>query len=122
MLLDELQLKYVIRNEVLLITSPAKAESDDYLPTWLYSVKDLITVRDESNEAAFAHAVQPLIDSMSIALPIHNLRGSGPPDWASSFHFKDCWLLVVCQSEEKQEQIASFLAVLRRCPAQDGNA
>ena len=35
LLLDELQLKYVIHNEVLLITSPVKAESDEYMTTRL---------------------------------------------------------------------------------------
>ena len=42
LLLDELQLKYVIKNEVLLITSPAKAESDEYMTTKVYPVADLV--------------------------------------------------------------------------------
>ena len=42
LLLDELQLKYVIHNEVLLITSPAKAESDEYMTTKVYPVADLV--------------------------------------------------------------------------------
>ena len=42
LLLDELQLKYVVHNEVLLITSPAKAESDEYMTTKVYPVADLV--------------------------------------------------------------------------------
>ncbi len=42
MILDELQLKYVIHNEVLLITSPTKAESDEYMVTKAYPVADLV--------------------------------------------------------------------------------
>ena len=42
LLLDELQLKYVIHNEVLLITSPGKAESDEYMTTKVYPVPDLV--------------------------------------------------------------------------------
>ncbi len=42
LLLDELQLKYVIHNEVLLITSPAKAESEEYLTTKVYPMPDLV--------------------------------------------------------------------------------
>jgi hypothetical protein len=42
LLLDELQLKYVIHNEVLLITSPTKAESDEYMTTKVYPVADLV--------------------------------------------------------------------------------
>ena len=41
LLLDELQLKYVVHNEVLLITSPTKAESDEYMATRIYPVKTL---------------------------------------------------------------------------------
>jgi hypothetical protein len=37
-----LQLKYVIHNEVLLITTPEKAESDDYMTTKVYPVADLV--------------------------------------------------------------------------------
>ena len=42
LLLDELQLKYVIHNEVLLITSPQKAESDEFMTTKVYPVSDLV--------------------------------------------------------------------------------
>ncbi len=42
LLLDELQLKYVIHNDVLLITSPAKAESEEYMTTKVYPVGDLV--------------------------------------------------------------------------------
>ena len=41
LLLDELQLKYVIHNDVLLITSPAKAESEELMTTKVYPVSDL---------------------------------------------------------------------------------
>ena len=42
LLLDELQLKYVVHNEVLLITTPAKAESDEYMTTKVYPVADMV--------------------------------------------------------------------------------
>ncbi len=42
LLLDDLQLKYVIHNEVLLITSPTKAESDEFMETKAYPVTDLV--------------------------------------------------------------------------------
>ena len=51
LLLDELQLKYVIHNEVLLITSPTKAESDEYMTTKVYPVADLVL---PIKEAGFA--------------------------------------------------------------------
>jgi hypothetical protein len=48
LLLDELQLKYVIHNEVLLITSPTKAESDEYMTTKVYPVADLVLSIDSA--------------------------------------------------------------------------
>jgi hypothetical protein len=38
-MLDELQLKWVIHHKVLLITSPTKAESDEYMETKLYDAR-----------------------------------------------------------------------------------
>jgi hypothetical protein len=42
LMLDELGLKYVVHNEVLLITSPTKAESEEFLTTKVYPVADLV--------------------------------------------------------------------------------
>ena len=53
LLLDELQLKYVVHNEVLLITSPAKAESDEYMTTKVYPVADLVLPIKETGFTGF---------------------------------------------------------------------
>ena len=46
-ILDELQLKWTIHHDVLMITSPTKAESDEYMYTKSYDVTDLIaTAKD----------------------------------------------------------------------------
>jgi len=42
LLLDDLQLKYVIHNEVLLITAPTKADSEEYQTTKVYPVPDVV--------------------------------------------------------------------------------
>jgi hypothetical protein len=42
LLLDDLQLKYVIHNEVLLITSPAKVDSEEYMTAEVYPLSDLV--------------------------------------------------------------------------------
>ena len=41
-ILDELQLKWVIHHEVLLITSPQKAESEEFMRTRRYDIVDLV--------------------------------------------------------------------------------
>ena len=43
-ILDELQLKWTIHHDVLMITSPTKAESDEYLHTKCYDVTDLLAI------------------------------------------------------------------------------
>ena len=46
-ILDELQLKWTIHHDVLMITSPTKAESDEYMYTKCYDVTDLlVTAKD----------------------------------------------------------------------------
>ncbi len=42
LLLDDLELKYVVHNEVLLITTPARIDSEDYLTSKVYPVADLV--------------------------------------------------------------------------------
>ena len=42
LLLDDLELKYVVHNEVLLITTPARIDSEDYLTNKVYPVADLV--------------------------------------------------------------------------------
>ena len=46
-ILDEIQLKSVIHNDVLLLTTPAKAESDEYMETKCYDVTDLVAVGND---------------------------------------------------------------------------
>ncbi len=41
-ILDELQLKWAIHHDVLMITSPQKAESDEFMETKIYDVADLV--------------------------------------------------------------------------------
>ena len=49
--LDELQVKWVIHHDVLMITSQNKADSDEFMQTRSYDVTDLITiVRDHEDE------------------------------------------------------------------------
>ena len=44
-MLDEIQLKWTIHHDVLMITSPAKAESDEFMYTKSYDVTDLLASR-----------------------------------------------------------------------------
>jgi hypothetical protein len=120
LLLDDLGLKYTIHNEVLLITSPTKAESDDFAETRFYLVKDLILVRNENGE--IETEFQPLMDLIQNAVATKSWIDIGGNGAVCSFQFQDRCLLVITQSEEVHEQIANLLAAMRRCAATDAKS
>ena len=115
LLLDDFQLKYVIHNEVLLITSPTKAESDEYMTRRIYPVKDLILVRNQDGE--IETDFQPLIDSISNSVATKTWQENGGTGTVLPYQFQDRCLLVICQTQEVHEEIAALLAMLRRCAA-----
>ena len=115
LILDELQLKYVIHNEVLLITSPQKAESDEFMTTRLYPVKDLVLVRNDSGE--IETDVQPLIDVITNTISSKSWVDNGGPGMISALQFQDRCVLTINQTQEVHENIADFLAALRRSGA-----
>ena len=53
LLLEESKLTYVVHNEVLLITTPEKATSDDYMTTKVYPVADLVLPIQQTNMSGF---------------------------------------------------------------------
>ena len=120
LLLDDLQLKYVIHNEALLITSPPKCEFDEYMQTRLYPVKDLILVRNERGE--IETDFQPLMDLIDNTLATKTWVENGGTGTITAFQYQDRCLLVVCQAADVHEQIACLLAALRRCSAHDGKS
>lgn len=120
LLLDELRLQYVIHHEVLLITSSEKAASEEYAATKIYSVKDLILVRNENDEIEMDF--QPLIDLIQTFVCCKSWVESGGSQSITAYQFQDRCLLVICQTEEVHEQIAALLAALRRCAAADAKS
>ena len=109
LMLDELQLKYVVHNGVLLITSPTKAESDEFMPTRAYAVEDLVSagprrIGGPGALGGLAHqhrGDEDLGGQRRQGQPIRNHRRQSSP-------------LVVSQSEEVHEQIEGTLEMLRK--------
>lgn len=116
-LLDDVGLKYAIHNEVLLITSPAKAESDEFMLTRIYPVKDLVLVRNEHDE--IQTDFPPLVDLIQNIVATKSWVENGGNGTIAHYQFQDHCLLVVSQPQEVQEEIADLLAMLRRCAAAD---
>ncbi|MGO9111411.1 MAG: MG2 domain-containing protein [Thermoguttaceae bacterium] len=109
LLLDELQLKYVIHNGVLLITSPTKAESDDYMQTRAYPVTDLVV--SEGNGSV---NVLPLEDLLTTTVATKTWVDNGGTGAISHIVVGNRVFLVLSQSQEVHEQLESTLETLRR--------
>ncbi len=112
LLLSDLQLKYVIHDEVLLITSPTKAESDEFMTTKVYPVKDLVLVRNQ--QGAIEVDFQPLQDTIMQTVATKTWQENGGQGTISTFQARGRSLLMVSQTQEVHEQIVDLLSVLRR--------
>ncbi|MGD0900833.1 MAG: DUF4974 domain-containing protein [Thermoguttaceae bacterium] len=127
-MLDELGLKYVIHNEVLLITSPTRAESEEFLITKVYDVSDLvIPLQDHPYHATLPGAWR--LEVPSTAGPTRNRpdydslidligqcvapnswpAGTGPPGGIAAYDLS----LVISQSREVHDEIEALLARIR---------
>ncbi len=113
LMLDELQLKYVIRNEVLLITSSAKAESEEYMETGVYAVGDLVaTARDEAGTASACFG--PLKAILTNTVATKTWADNGGAGTISEIVVGNRPLLVISQTQEVHERIEDTLQMLRK--------
>lgn len=108
--LDELELTYIIRDDMLLITTPEDMES--HLTTRLYPVHDLVETPGGSDIDSLIELVTTCIapeswDEVGGPAPLTNL-GSG-------------WLIIP-QTDEIHEQIEQLLAQLRLALSYDEHA
>ena len=108
LMLDQLRLTSVIHDEVLLITSRAKATSDEFLETRAYSVQDLAP--PDRDGAVDLQPLKAVLTTIAAETWSAN-KGYGS---IAAFVVGDRALLVVSQTQEVHEQIASVLEILRR--------
>jgi len=109
LLLDELQLKYVIHNSVLLITSPAKAKSDEFLETRAYPVQDLVLPRNDGSVN-----MRPLKDVLTTTVAPKTWTKRGGEGNLSEIVVSTRPLLVILQTQEVHEEIENTLEKLRK--------
>ncbi len=109
LMLDELQLKYVIHNEILLITSPTKAESDEYMTTKAYPVADLLS--PDSNGAV---DFQTLKDLLTNTVATKTWVDNGGTGTLSDMIVGNRAMIVLSQTQEVHEQIEDTLEMLRK--------
>jgi hypothetical protein len=109
LMLRELDLTWIIDNEVLLITTPEEANSR--LTTEMYDVGDLVTCRDENNE--LWEDYHTLIDVITPTVQPTTWDCVGGPGSICGATFSSAKLLVVSQTQEVHEEIVALLGKLR---------
>ena len=109
LVLDEVQLKYVVHHGVLLITSTAKAESDEFMQTRCYPVEDLVLPEDDG-----CVNFTSLDELLTATVATKSWTDNGGTGTLFGFVAGNRPLLVVSQSEEVHEQIENMLEKLRK--------
>jgi len=105
LLLRDLGLSYVIRDEVLLITSREEA-----CYTKVYDVADLVSAKEGDKNTS----LDSLMRMVAKVCPPNPPPGkSGWPGWIESLSATDVTAIVVHEPEEFQEEVADLLAQLR---------
>jgi hypothetical protein len=107
LLLHELDLTYVVRDEVLLITTPEEAEN--MLVTWVYPLNGLVAGRAEASETKDGYA-GALVKTITTTIAPESWDDVGGPGSLTVVRLGKLEALVVMQTQFVQEQIAGLLA------------
>ncbi len=111
LMLEQLDLTWTIANEVLLITTPEKADAT--LETVVYDVYDLVAVGDEKDATANDYDFDSLIDLITCSVSPTKWDSSGPGP-IPPFPCGGVTAIVVLQTRQVHEQIEKLLADLRK--------
>jgi hypothetical protein len=113
LMLRQLDLTYMIEDEVLLITTPEEAETR--LTTKIYPVGDLLSCSDES--ANFPGDGKTLIAVITSTVQSTTWDDVGGPGSIEGASFASVEMLIVSQTADVHEEIATLLANLRKVVA-----
>jgi hypothetical protein len=111
-MLREHELTWTVKNDCLIITTPAAAETDDYLSTRVYDVSDLIAFHD----ARGAPITDPdkLVELITNTVLPQSWEEIGGPGKIRSSAKNGLQVLVIYQTWRTHEMIEDLLANLRR--------
>ncbi|HUY32593.1 MAG TPA: hypothetical protein VMV69_07400 [Pirellulales bacterium] len=109
MLLGELDLTYVIRDEVLLITT--KTEAENMLSTRLYPVADLVKANDDDLVVGYGADFAELIDLVTTSVESTTWDETGGPGTIKSY--RKSLTLVISQTQAAHREIVLLLESLR---------
>lgn len=114
LMLGEYDLTYVIRNEVLLITS--KTEAENMLVTRVYPVFDLVVRSGDDGRERSQLDYRPLAQLIKTTIAPDTWDDVGGP--GTDMSFANAGALVISQTTEVHEEIAEHLRSLRAAAAQ----
>jgi hypothetical protein len=109
LLLEESKLMYVVHNGVLLITTPEKASSDEYMDTRIYPVTDLVVAERDGGVN-----LQPLEDMLLNTVPTKTWVDNGGTGTISHVIVGNCVVLVISQTDGVHEEIENLVEKLRK--------
>lgn len=110
LILSPFNLTYVIKDEVLLVTSKDKAAT--MLETRLYDVRDIV-VREGENHTEIV-TFDPLMDAVRMTVNPLTWDTNGGPCSLMSFNSNGICGLIVVQTYHGQDQVENLLTQLRR--------
>jgi hypothetical protein len=116
LMLRDLGLTWCIENEVLLITSPERA--DILLTTEIYDVADLVTCRDEKGE--LWEDYDQLVEMIISTVAPTTWDSVGGPGSIAPGTFASAKVLVIVQTDNVHEQIAALLEKIREVIKHNG--
>src|SRR6185437_1886184 len=113
LMLDEMDLTYVIRNEVLMITS--KTESENMLVYKVYPVFDLVVRPPDAPQSGAAVDYQSLVEVLTANIAPTTWDEVGGPGAVQPF--ANAGVLVISQTTQVHEEIVGYLRALREVGA-----
>ena len=117
-MLREHGLTWLIKDDVLLITTPDKADVE--VTTKVLDVSDLVVCRDEHDKLWDDY--DTLIDAITSTICPTSWEDVGGPGSVRGASFGGAKVLVVSQTRQAHEEIAEMLAAIREIAKKNPNA
>jgi hypothetical protein len=109
LMLNQVQLTYIIQNEVLMITTPEEAEAD--LITCVYDVRNLVDKRPAPKGASAWADFDPLVDAITSCIATETWKENGKGE--ADIRPVDPGFLVVAQTQAVHDEISDMLTAIR---------
>jgi len=116
LVLHDLDLTWVIRDEVMMITTPEEAELQ--LIRRVYDVAQLVTVQDLDGNRW--QDFGPLIRAVTTTVAPESWQGVGGPGSIAELEYRGAVVLIIRQTHEVQEQVVDLLEELSQFADQHG--